>query len=66
MILNKELLNYNNKLYWVYRKIKINNIKDGKVNDVKEFWNCDVVLKMRNDSDELIFLREIPEAELIN
>lgn len=66
MILNKELLNYNNKLYWVYRKIKINNIKDGKVNDVKEFWNCDVVLKMRNDSDELIFLREIPEAELVN
>jgi hypothetical protein len=66
MIFNKELINYNNRLYWVYRKIKIHNIKEGKINDVKDFWNCDVVLKMRNDSDELIFLREIPEAELVN
>ncbi len=66
MILNKELISYNGKLYWVYRKIKNYHIKDGKVNDVKEFWNCDVVLKMRSDSEDLIFLREIPEAELVN
>jgi hypothetical protein len=66
MILNKELINYNNKLYWVYRKIKNNQIKEGKVNDVKDFWGCDVVLKMRSDSEDLIFLREITDLELVN
>lgn len=66
MMLNKELITFNNKLYWIYRKFKSTNIKDGKVNDVKEFWNCDLVLKTRNDSDELLFLREITEVELTN
>ena len=66
MFLNKELISYNNKLYWVYRKFKLKNIKEGKVNDVKDLWNCDLVLKTKNDSDDVIFLREISEVELIN
>ena len=66
MFLNKELVQYNNKLYWVYRKFKSSSIKEGKINDVKDLWNCDIVLKTRNDSDELLFLREIPEIELVN
>lgn len=66
MFLNKELISYNNKLYWIYRKFKLQNIKEGKVNDVKDLWNCDLVLKTKNDSDEIIFLREISEVELIN
>jgi hypothetical protein len=65
MFLNKELVQYNNKLYWVYRKFKSSSIKEGKINDVKDLWNCDIVLKTRNDSDELLFLREIPEIELV-
>lgn len=65
-LLNKELINYQNKLYWVYKKVKQNQIKEGFVNDVKEFWNCDIVLKHRNSEDEyLLFMREIPEAELV-
>lgn len=66
MTLIKELINFNNKLYWVYRKFKSSAIKEGKVNDVKELWNCDLVVKSRNDSDELLFLREIPDLELVN
>jgi hypothetical protein len=66
MFLKKELVQYNNKLYWVYRKFKSSSIKEGKINDVKDLWNCDIVLKTRNDSDELLFLREIPEIELVN
>jgi hypothetical protein len=66
MTLTKELVNFNNKLYWVYRKFKSSGIKDGKVNDVKELWNCDLVVKSRSDSDELLFLREIPDLELVN
>jgi hypothetical protein len=63
-ILNKELVNYQNKLFWVYRKVKSTSIKEGHVNDVKEFWDCDLVVKNKND-DLLLFLREIPEAEII-
>jgi hypothetical protein len=66
MFLNKELVQYNNKLYWVYKKFKSSSIKEGKINNVKDLWNCDIVLKTRNDSDELLFLREIPEIELVN
>ena len=66
-LLNKELINYQNKLYWVYKKVKQTQIKEGFVNDVKEFWGCDIVLKHRNSEDEyLLFMREIPEAELVD
>ena len=66
MILNKELINYNNNLYWVYRRIRESSINVGKVNDVKELWLCDIVLKQRiQENDILIFLREIPDAECV-
>jgi hypothetical protein len=63
-MLNKQLVNYNNKLYWVYRKIKENHIKINKLNDIKELWSCDIVVRQKNgDSDDLIFLKEIPDVE---
>jgi hypothetical protein len=65
-MLNKELLNYNNKLYWIYRRIKESNVVPTRVNDVKEFWGCDIVLKQNVGEDNiLIFLREIPEVEVL-
>ena len=67
MKLNKELVKYNDKLYWVYRKVKQDKIKDGYVNDVKEFFNCDIVVKNRqSNEDVLLFLKEIPELELVD
>jgi hypothetical protein len=66
-MLNKELISYQNKLYYVYRKIKHDRIKDGYVNDVKDFWNCDVVVKSRvNNDDTLLFLREIEEVTYVS
>jgi hypothetical protein len=66
-MLNKELLNYNNKLYWVYRKVKESHIVSSKVNDIKEFWDCDIVVKQKFTEDSiLIFLKEIPELEILN
>lgn len=66
-MLNKELLNYNHKLYWVYRRIKESQIKIDKVNDIKSFWDCDIILKQRiQEDDTLIFLREIPELEILS
>jgi hypothetical protein len=60
-LLHKELINYQDRLFWVYRKIKASSIKEGRTNDVKEFWMCDLVVKSKND-DNLLFLREIPEV----
>jgi hypothetical protein len=64
-MLNKELVNYQDKLYWVYRKVKHSQVKEGSVNDLKEFWYCDVVVRNRNQQDDtLLFLREIEEAKI--
>jgi hypothetical protein len=63
-MLNKELINYNNKLYWVYRRIKESHIKVERINDIKQFWDCDIILRQRIQEDDiLIFLKEIPDAE---
>ena len=61
-----ELVNYNDKLYQVYRKINVNRIKEGFINNVKELWHCDLVLRNKNaDQETLIFLVEIPDAVII-
>jgi hypothetical protein len=66
-MLNKELVNYQDKLYWVYRRIKHSQVKEGSVNDLKEFWYCDVVVRNRNQQDDiLLFLREIEEAKIVS
>ena len=65
-MLNKELVTYQNKLFYVFKKIKQDRIKDGYVNDLKDFWTCDVVVRSRvNNDDTLLFLREIVEAQLV-
>ncbi len=66
-MLSKELVKYQDKLYWIYRKVKSSQIKEGRVNDLKEFWYCDVAVRNRNQNDDIIlFLREIPEAVLVD
>lgn len=66
-MLNKELINYKDKLFWVYRKVKHDHIREGFVNDVKEFWKCDIVVKSKfNNDDLLLFLREIEDATIVS
>ena len=65
-MLNKELVNYQNKLYYIYKKLKQDRIVEGSVNDLRERWGCDIVVKSRiNNDDTLLFLIEIPEAEIV-
>ena len=65
-MLPKEFVNYQDKLYSVFKKVKQSSIKEGYLNDVKDFWNCDIVVKSRtNDQDILLFLREIEEATIV-
>jgi hypothetical protein len=66
-MLNKELLKYQDKLYYVFKKLRQSQVKEGYVNDVKEWWNCDVVVRSRQQNDDtLIFLREIEEATIVS
>jgi len=63
----KEMVVYQNKLYYVYRKLKTSQIKEGYLNDIKELWLCDVVVKNKIQQDEnLLFLREIEEATIVS
>ena len=56
-MLNKELVNYQDKLYWV---------KEGSITDLRNFWMCDMVVRNRiNNDDTLLFMREIEEAEIV-
>jgi hypothetical protein len=65
-MLNKELVNYQSKLYYIYKKLKQDRIKEGHVNDLREHWKCDIVVKSRiNNDDTLLFLVEISEAEIV-
>ena len=67
MFLNRELVKYKDKLYWVYRKIRNEQIKEGYINDIKEFWKCDLVVKSKiNNDDNLLFLREIEDAIIVS
>lgn len=62
----KELVNYQDKLYYIHRKLKPHQVKDGYVNDIKELWGCDVVVRNKNNNDDsFLFLIEIPEVEIV-
>ena len=66
-MLTKELVNYQDKLYWIYRKVKHHQVKEGSINDLKEFWLCDMVVRNKNQNDDtLLFLREIEEAIIVS
>jgi hypothetical protein len=66
-MLPREYVNYQDKLYWIYRKVKHHQVKEGSVNDLKEFWICDMVVRNKNQTDDtLLFLREIEEAIIVS
>jgi len=63
----REFVNYQDKLYWIYRKVKHHQVKEGSVNDLKEFWMCDMVVRNKNQNDDtLLFMREIEEATIVS
>jgi len=66
-MLNKELFKYQDKLYYVFKKLRQSQVKEGYINDVKERWNCDLVVRSRQQNDDtLIFLIEIEEATIVS
>jgi hypothetical protein len=65
-MLPREYVNYQDKLYWIYRKVKHSQVKEGSLTDLKNFWMCDMVVRNRvNNDDTLLFMREIEEAKIV-
>jgi hypothetical protein len=63
----KEYITYQDTLYWIYRKVKHSQVEEGSVQDLKEFWHCDMVVRNKfNNDDTLLFLREISEAIIVS
>jgi hypothetical protein len=56
----KEMISYKDELYWVYRKVKVEQVSDATI--LKEFWLCDISLK---NGEWILFCRHIPEAQII-
>jgi hypothetical protein len=66
-MLPKEYINYQDKLYWVYRKVNQSQVKEDSVSDLKDFWMCNIVIRSRNQNDStLLFMREIEEAKIVS
>jgi hypothetical protein len=64
--MNKELVNYHDKLYWVYRKVNQTRMKQEFISEIKEHWLCDLVVRDRNsENPNLLFLREISDAVIV-
>jgi hypothetical protein len=60
MAFGKEMIQYNDELYWVYRKVRAEVVKDADT--IKKHWHCDVALR----TGELIFFcRHIPNAKIV-
>ena len=63
----KEMVTYQDRLFWIYRRVNPTQIHEHKVQELKEFWHCDMVLKQKTSQNEVyMFLREIPEAEIVS
>jgi len=66
-MLKKDLINYQDRLYWIYRRLKQSSVREENIQMIKDFWHCDLVLKFRNNEDDsLLFLREITDLEVLN
>lgn len=67
-MLRKELFNFQDKLYFIERKIKETQVKSELIEDLKKYWGCDNVVRQtyrQTNENFLLFLKEIPEAEIL-
>jgi len=58
--MNMQMLNNNGTLCQVYRKVKFKREDKDFINELKEYWMCDTVLK---NNDEFYFCRKVEDIE---
>jgi hypothetical protein len=64
----KELFNHQGNLYYIHRKIKESSIPSDAINELKEHWGCNMVIKQtfkQTNETFLLFLVEIEDAKII-
>lgn len=65
-LLNKELVKYQDRLFWVYRKLKSEQVKEQYVQEIRQYWGCDLVLKQKTPQGEVyLFIVEIPNLDVV-
>lgn len=64
IISGKELITYQEKLFYIYRIVKTEDINHEDVLDLKHFWLCDTVIKGKYQGtiDSFLFLKEISDV----
>jgi hypothetical protein len=65
-MINHELIKYDNKLYFVYRKYHASHIKENKIHELMNLLECNIVLKKTQDNVVLYYLKEITDLEILN
>ena len=66
-MLPREYVNYEDKLYWVYRKVNQSQVKEESVSELRDYWMCDIVIRNKNQNNNiLLFMREIEEAIIVS
>jgi len=66
---HREYINFQDKLYYLYRKIRSSEVKEEDIQSLKEHWHCDIVIKNKtqNEGEEILYyLVLIPEAIVID
>lgn len=68
-MIHREYINFQDNLYYLYRKIRSNEVLEEDIQPLKEHWRCDTVIKNKtqNEGEEfLYFLVLIPDATIID
>ena len=68
-MIQREYINFQDKLYYLYRKIRSSEVKEEDIQELKEHWHCDIVIKNKtqNEGEEILYyLVLIPEATIID
>lgn len=67
-MLCKELFNFQNKLFYIDRRMKESSIPQNMVNELKSIWRIDTVVRQNSrqtNESYYLFLKEIKDAEII-
>jgi len=68
-MIHREYINFQDKLYYLYRKIRSSEILEEDIQVLKEHWHCDTVIKNKtqNEGEEILYyLVLIPDATIID
>lgn len=67
-MLCKELFNFQDKLFYIDRRMKESSIPQNMVNELKSIWGIDTVVRQNSkqtNESYYLFLKEIKDAEII-